>query len=149
MTLTWNGAEPHQERWITGATAAFALLSVVVLHLVGAYDRAHPESLIDGARRGAVLQVTFNDDACKELALGEVVCGHRYFARYFNKNWTARGLTTAHPTRESIATFPDLYPRPGSISIWGIAGTFDSTGKLTVQGSEAGTVQFATGWPPL
>jgi hypothetical protein len=148
MTLTWNGAESHQERWIIVATAAFVLLSVVVLHLVGAYNRAYPESVIDGARRGAVLQVTLNDNACKELALGELVCGRRYLARYFNKSWTVRGRTTAHPTRESIASFPDLHPQPGSISIWGIAGIFDSTGKLTVQGSEAGTVQFATGWRP-
>jgi hypothetical protein len=152
MTVTWNGLEPHQERWVIVATAAFVLLSAVVMHQVGAYNRAHPESLFVGAKRGAMLQVTFNTGACNELVLGEVVCGGRYLARYSSKTnrWTVRGPTTIDPTAESTATFPNNHDEPGSISIWGVEGSFDDTGKLIVRGTEAATVQFATGkWAPL
>jgi hypothetical protein len=152
MTLTWNGVESHQERWIIVATTAFVLLSVIALHRVGAYDRAHPESLIDGARRGAMMQVTLNDGICDELHLGELVCGRSYLARYNKRTgkWTVRGPTIDSPTYDSVATFPDVENHPGSISIWGLPASFDSAGELTVDRHKIGTVQFAAGnWKPM
>jgi hypothetical protein len=153
MTLTWNGTEPHRERWIIVATAAFVLLSVVVLHRVGAYNRAHPESLFDGARRGAMLQVTLNDSICSELHLGELVCGRNYLARYNKRTdkWTLRGPTIYVPTNDTTtATFPNLDNHPGRISVWGLPALFDSEGTLTVDRHKIGTVQFAVGnWKPM
>jgi hypothetical protein len=152
MTLTWNGVEPQRERWIIVATAAFVLLSVVMLHLVSAYNRAHPEPLFDGARRGAMMQITLNDSICDELHLGELVCGRSYLARYNKRTnkWTVRGPTIHTPAYDSTATFPDVDNHPGSISIWGFPATFDSEGTLTIAPRKIGTVQFAVGnWKPM
>ena len=154
MTVTWNGAEPHRERWVIVGTAVFVLLSIVALHLVRAYDHAHPESLCDGARRGAMLQVRLDDHVCGELRLGELVCGYTYFARYNKRTdkWTVRGPTIYTPTDDmTVATFANVDQRPGRISLWGLSALFDNEGTLrTVDGREIGSVRFATGnWKPV
>lgn len=151
MTVTWKGAEPHQERWVIVGTAVFVLLSVVALHLVRAYNRAHPESLYDGARRGAMMQVRLDDHVCDELHLGELVCGRDYLARYNKQTgkWTVRGPTTSAPA-DSIATFRSVDNRPGSISILGVEASFDSAGTLMLGHRKIGSVQFALGnWMPM
>lgn len=149
MTVTWNGAEPHQERWVIVGAAVFVLLSIVALHLVRAYNRAHPESLFDAARRGATMQVRLDDHICDELYLGELVCGRNYLARYNKRTnkWTVRGPTTGAPADDSIAAFPNVDNRRGSISIWGVQALFDSAGTLAIDQRKIGTMQFAVGNP--
>jgi hypothetical protein len=144
MEIAWTGVQPHQERWVVAGSAGFVLLCVVVLHLVSAYNIRHPELLLDGARRGAKMNIVLDPEICRTAQLGELVCGVLYVGKYSaaTNTWKITGPTNLS-NKLATASFNDAPPVPGGVSLWGLKGVFDNDGKLFAFGKVAGSVQFS------
>jgi hypothetical protein len=146
LRLGRNGVKTHRERWVIIGGAAFTLLFLVALYLLNGYHVRHPKPLLDAAWRGDTVRFTLHPQICETLALGELVCGKSYIARYaqLTNTWTVMGPTN-RSTYLATTSFSDAPNEPGNISIWGVHGVFDNTGKLTIRGLDAGRVEFWQG----
>lgn len=143
LRLGWNGVAPRRERRIIIGGAAFILLFLIALYSLNGYRVSHPKPLLDAAWNGDTVRFTLHPQTCETLALGELVCGKSYIARYARptNTWTVMGPTN-RSTHLATTSFSNAPGEPGHISIWGVHGVFDNTGKLTIGGQDAGVMGF-------
>ena len=107
------------------------------------YDAPNTVSPLNVIRRGAEVQIKLNPWACRNLTVGELTCDAPYFGHYdLAKNaWILTGRTALSTavTTNSLTNAPN---QPGNITIWGVLGTFDGSGRLFIAGKEAGTIRL-------
>jgi hypothetical protein len=133
-------------RWwltrIVGGTAVVAGSFFATLALMDAYDTRNAVDLLQVVRRGAEVEIKLDPGACRDLPVGELSCDAPYVGHYdpAKNGWIITGRTklSAAVLTNTFANAPN---QPGNISIWGVLGTFDGTGRLFIQGKAAGTIR--------
>jgi hypothetical protein len=128
---------------IFGGAAVVAGSFFFTLVLMDAYDARNAASLLDEVRRGAQVQIKLDPKACNDLAVGELTCEAPYVGHYdqMRNMWILTGRTKLSPAvaTNSLGNAPN---QPSNVSMWGVLGTFDRSGRLFIQGKAAGTIKL-------
>jgi hypothetical protein len=127
------------EHWVLGGGAAFAGLSSGALMLFSAY---FPETLIDKVYRGQHVQVELDSSACKSGIVGKLSCDSPYVGWHnrLSNEWTMFGKAEGSEVLDRNI-FTNAPNSPGNISIWGVNGTFDNSGTISVRGERVGSLR--------
>ena len=130
-------------KWLFRIVGGAAVLAVSFFGTLWVMDSFGGPSMLDMARSGAQVQVTFDPNVCATLSIGELVCD-TYVGRY---EQTANRWMLAGKSKAAVGTFTNpgtnAPNQPGNISIWGVLGTFDRAGTLRIQGKDAGSIRLS------
>jgi hypothetical protein len=99
-------------------------------------------TLQEKARRGDQIEVKIDPKVCPMPALGELTCEFLYVGRYDlgTNGWALRGRSN-WSDKMATNTLTNAPNKLGSISVWGIDGTFDNDGRLFVKNKEVGRIR--------
>jgi hypothetical protein len=129
-------------KWVSGIVAWCLGFVIPFFGSLWLYTSNRQITLQEKARRGDQIEVKIDPKVCPMPALGELTCDFLYVGRYDlgTNGWalTGRRSWSAIMMTNTLTNAPN---KPGSISVWGIAGTFDNDGKLFVENKEVGFIR--------
>ena len=129
-------------KWVSGIVAWNLIFVIPFYGILWLYTSNRPVvTLQEKARRGDQIEVKIDPKVCPMPELGELSCEFLYVGRYDlgTNGWALRGRSN-WSDKMATNTLTNAPNKLGSISVWGIVGTFDNDGRLFVENKEVGRV---------